>query len=203
MRHRLWMAVLAAGLLNAPVASAGITPSDLASANANLIQVQQRGTGVVEGGGGRAGTAPRMQGGARSAGPRMQAPRAQFRPGMQMNRGQVFRQRYGQRPAIQQQRILQQRRYIQRPGFQRRAGYGYYRGYRGYPNYRRGYRQYNGYWFPAAAFGALIGGAIASQAVSEDSHVAWCQNRWRSYRVSDNTYQPSRGPRRACVSPYS
>ncbi|MGG2474283.1 BA14K family protein, partial [Rhizobium sp. BR5] len=22
------------------------------------------------------------------------------------------------------------------------------------------------------------------------SHVSWCQNRWRSYRAYDNTYQP-------------
>jgi hypothetical protein len=33
--------------------------------------------------------------------------------------------------------------------------------------------------------------------------VQWCANRWRSYRATDNTYQPSNGPRRACVSPYS
>jgi hypothetical protein len=33
-------------------------------------------------------------------------------------------------------------------------------------------------------------------------HVRWCQNRYRSYRVSDNTFQPYRGPRRACRSPY-
>ncbi|PND23720.1 BA14K family protein, partial [Sinorhizobium sp. M4_45] len=31
----------------------------------------------------------------------------------------------------------------------------------------------------------------------------WCQNRWRSYRAYDNTYQPNSGPRRICVSPYS
>lgn len=34
------------------------------------------------------------------------------------------------------------------------------------------------------------------------AHVAWCQDRWRSYRAYDNTYQPARGPRRQCVSPY-
>ncbi len=41
---------------------------------------------------------------------------------------------------------------------------GWYNGYRGYPNYRRGYREYNGWWFPAGAFvaGALIGGALST-----------------------------------------
>jgi hypothetical protein len=189
---------LSAAFALAPVANAGITPSPIAGADANLIQVQQRGTGVVEGGsrGGGGGFSGRSMG----AGPRMNAPRAQFRSGAR--RGNVFQQRYGQRPSVQQRRYIQ-RPGFQRPGFQRRGGYGYYRGYRGYRDYRRGYRSYNGFWFPAAAFGALVGGAIASQAGAGNQHVAWCQNRWRSYRVSDNTYQPSRGPRRACVSPHS
>ncbi len=34
------------------------------------------------------------------------------------------------------------------------------------------------------------------------AHVAWCQRRYRSYRVWDNTFQPYHGPRRACISPY-
>jgi hypothetical protein len=34
------------------------------------------------------------------------------------------------------------------------------------------------------------------------AHIRWCQNRYRSYRASDNTFQPYRGPRRACRSPY-
>lgn len=34
------------------------------------------------------------------------------------------------------------------------------------------------------------------------AHVAWCYDRWRSYRASDNTYQPYNGPRRQCRSPY-
>lgn len=33
-------------------------------------------------------------------------------------------------------------------------------------------------------------------------HVQWCYNRYRSYRSSDNTFQPNNGPRRQCVSPY-
>lgn len=34
------------------------------------------------------------------------------------------------------------------------------------------------------------------------AHVDWCYSRYRSYRVSDNTFQPYHGPRRACISPY-
>ncbi|WP_011580836.1 MULTISPECIES: BA14K family protein [Chelativorans] len=34
------------------------------------------------------------------------------------------------------------------------------------------------------------------------AHVNWCYARYRSYRASDNTFQPYNGPRRVCVSPY-
>lgn len=84
--------------------------------------------------------------------------------------------------------------------------YGYYRGHRGYRDYRPGYRRHNGYWFPLAAFatGAIIGGAVSGQSAPRygGSHHEWCANRWKSYRASDNTYQPYNGPRRECVSPY-
>nr|WP_265518205.1 BA14K family protein [Nitratireductor luteus] len=32
--------------------------------------------------------------------------------------------------------------------------------------------------------------------------MAWCRDRYRSYRASDNTFQPYKGPRRICRSPY-
>lgn len=35
------------------------------------------------------------------------------------------------------------------------------------------------------------------------AHVNWCENRYRSYRAWDNTFQPYEGPRRQCWSPYS
>lgn len=35
-----------------------------------------------------------------------------------------------------------------------------------------------------------------------NSHVAWCYDRYRSYRASDNTFQPYHAPRRQCRSPY-
>ncbi len=87
-------------------------------------------------------------------------------------------------------------------------GRHYYNGHRGYRDYRRGYRRHNNAWFPAAAFitGAIVGGAISSQpaprARSGSRHVQWCYDRYRSYRASDNTYQPYNGPRRSCNSPY-
>jgi len=35
------------------------------------------------------------------------------------------------------------------------------------------------------------------------AHIEWCANQYRSYRASDNSYQPYSGGRRTCVSPYS
>jgi hypothetical protein len=91
--------------------------------------------------------------------------------------------------------------------FNRRGDNYYWRGHRGYRDYRPGYREYNGFWFPAAAFiaGAIVSGALNnSQPVYRggDSHVQWCYNRYRSYRASDNTFQPYNGPRQQCRSPY-
>lgn len=98
------------------------------------------------------------------------------------------------------------------PGY--RPGYpgnrpGYWNGYHGYNYYRPGYRYYNGWWYPLAAFGvgAAVGSAIAQPSYSyggsySSAHYEWCQNRYRSYRASDNTFQPNNGPRRQCVSPY-
>ncbi|WP_026617631.1 BA14K family protein [Ensifer aridi] len=36
-----------------------------------------------------------------------------------------------------------------------------------------------------------------------NAHARWCHDRYRSYRSSDNTFQPFDGPRRACNSPYN
>lgn len=68
----------------------------------------------------------------------------------------------------------------------------------------------------SAIVGAIVGGIIVNQLQQSGqyqaprapsvhltrNHVDWCLNRWRSYRVSDNSYQPYTGPRRACTSPY-
>ncbi|WP_295806766.1 BA14K family protein [uncultured Nitratireductor sp.] len=34
------------------------------------------------------------------------------------------------------------------------------------------------------------------------AHLAWCHSKYRSFRASDNTFQPYRGARKRCVSPY-
>jgi hypothetical protein len=89
--------------------------------------------------------------------------------------------------------------------------YGWYNGHRGYRERRAGYRYHNGWWFPGGAFvaGAIIGGAIANSnnaprySGGGSSHVQWCYDRYRSYRASDNTFQPYNGGRQQCYSPYS
>lgn len=120
-----------------------------------------------------------------------------------------------QRRAQQDNRRQAQQRSNQRRGFYRQGNRGYYNGHRGYTQRRAGYRYHNGYWFPPAAFvmGAIIGGAIASQpgvtapaprpGRLSQAHVRWCQDRYISYRLSDNSFQPYNGPRRACVSPFN
>ncbi|RUW86677.1 BA14K family protein, partial [Mesorhizobium sp. M8A.F.Ca.ET.059.01.1.1] len=80
-------------------------------------------------------------------------------------------------------------------------------GHRGYREYHPGYRRHGDYWFPLAAFatGALITGAIVNEnnrVYEGNAHVQWCYNHYRSYRASDNTFQPNNGPRRECRSPY-
>ncbi len=96
-----------------------------------------------------------------------------------------------------------------RPGTYYRDGY--YRGHRGYRHRRPGYRYHDGFWFPAGAFiaGAVIGSAIHNpprryyRQGGGSAHVSWCYDRYRSYRSSDNTFQPYNGPRQQCYSPYS
>lgn len=84
----------------------------------------------------------------------------------------------------------------------------YWNGHRGYRDYHRGYRRHGDNWFPLAAFatGALITGAIINnennRVYEGNSHVQWCYDRYRSYRASDNTFQPNYGPRQECRSPY-
>lgn len=83
----------------------------------------------------------------------------------------------------------------------------YWNGHRGYRNYRRGYRRHGNLWFPLGAFaaGAVIGSAITNnqnRVYAGNAHVQWCYGHYRSYRASDNTFQPYNGPRRQCHSPY-
>lgn len=84
---------------------------------------------------------------------------------------------------------------------------GYLNGHRGYRERRAGYREFRGYWYPLEAFPeGIVDGPkrnIRPQPALSARHVSWCSNRWRSYRSSDNSYQPSSGPRRECISPFS
>lgn len=90
---------------------------------------------------------------------------------------------------------------MRRGRFEHRRGAYYYNGHRGHRERRAGYRFYNGWWFPPAAFGVMIRPAPVSRGYA-NAHVAWCHDRWKSYRAWDNSYQPYSGPRRRCVSPY-
>jgi hypothetical protein len=38
--------------------------------------------------------------------------------------------------------------------------------------------------------------------IASAAHLDWCHGRYRSYRESDNTYQPYSGGRKECVSPH-
>ena len=109
-----------------------------------------------------------------------------------------------------------------RRGFYKQGNWGYYNGHRGHREYRPGYRRHGAFWFPAGAFiaGAIIGGALSDPGPRyyedydyaprrvyraprlSEAHVQWCYDRYRSYRASDNTFQPYEGPRQQCYSPY-
>ena len=77
---------------------------------------------------------------------------------------------------------------------------GMWNGHRGYSEYRPGYRRHGDMWFPLAAFatGALITGVIANQNSGGNSHDRICAEHYRSYRPSDNSWQPNSGPRQQC-----
>lgn len=91
-----------------------------------------------------------------------------------------------------------------------RDGRGIYR-YSGVHDWRRRYYRgpYRSHVGPGVVLGlGLLGAAIANSAIPyrpryvASPHVEWCYARYRSYRASDNTYQPYNGPRRQCISPY-
>jgi len=44
---------------------------------------------------------------------------------------------------------------------------------------------------------------LTSHYQSDTEVAAWCAERYRSYRASDNTYQPFRGARRQCEPPFT
>jgi BA14K-like protein len=94
-----------------------------------------------------------------------------------------------------------------RDRFERQGNSVFLNGNRGFRHRQRGFREYNGFWFPEAAF---LGAIIIGQALDgprmgrrTSAHVEWCFNRYRSYRASSNSFQPYNGPRRICYSPYN
>ncbi|MDR6754993.1 hypothetical protein J2Y48_000266 [Mycoplana sp. BE70] len=86
-----------------------------------------------------------------------------------------------------------------------RGGGRYYRGFLGSRFYRDGYFRYrDGYWYPRSAFttGELLGDVTVGPGapIYGMTTEQWCANRYRSYRLADNTYLPrTGGPRVPCV----
>jgi hypothetical protein len=100
--------------------------------------------------------------------------------------------------------------HYKRRGYHRHYNRHYYNGHRGFRHHRRGYRHYNGYWYPPAAFsfGIIIGRQHYGHSYgirpgfTNRQHLRYCYNRYRSYRHYDNSFQPYHGPRKQCRSPF-
>ncbi len=68
-----------------------------------------------------------------------------------------------------------------------------------YGGYYGGYHHDNaGAIIGGLAAGAIIGGILSNGARSGGSHAQYCYSRYKSYRASDNTFQPYNGPRQQC-----
>lgn len=78
---------------------------------------------------------------------------------------------------------------------------GYLNGYKGYKYARPHYVRYaDGWYYPQDAFKPV---KLAADKVKEGvpmEHVRYCEARYRSYRASDNTFQPYHGSRQECFS---
>lgn len=79
---------------------------------------------------------------------------------------------------------------------------GMWRGYRGSPHSKPGYERHSdGLWYPKRAFGPRCASGDTGDACAND-HDNWCRANYWSYRESDDTFQPYRGERRKCISPF-
>lgn len=211
-----FIAALGATTLSVAMAATSIVPANAAPVvprvthNSNVINVQEGGVPLR----GRGEFRRSFRGGDFRRG--MRADRREFRRDrreFRQARREFRRGDISRRDFRQARREFRRDRRDFRRGYWHDGRYGWYNGHRGYSYYRPGYRRYNDFWFPAAAFigGAIVGGALASPAPVyrapaygySQSHVDWCYSRYRSYRASDNTFQPYNGPRRECYSPYS
>jgi hypothetical protein len=116
--------------------------------------------------------------------------------------GKVIRKRKGKRPRAHFRRHDESGIHRRaKPSFHAHHGRPFYHGHPGYRTHRRGYRRYNGWWFPPSAF--IVGSVVVHSArAHSNAHYEWCYARYRSYRAWDNTFQPYNGPRRQCYSPY-
>lgn len=78
--------------------------------------------------------------------------------------------------------------------------------YRNRPAHRRYYDNYFDVPTPRYSGQRRIGGNPATGGSSRlegaQNHVDWCASRYRSYRASDDTFQPFEGPRKPCLSPF-
>jgi hypothetical protein len=88
------------------------------------------------------------------------------------------------------------------PRYRDRPGWNHNR-----PNYRPHYRPYyqqpyRPYYQPQYRPAPPRHYRERSYRSGSNAHINWCYNRYRSYRASDNTFQPNYGPRRQCYSPY-
>ncbi|MDB5538846.1 MAG: Lectin-like protein BA14k [Devosia sp.] len=90
-----------------------------------------------------------------------------------------------------------------RDRFERRGDSYFYNGYRGEREHRRGWRNFNGFWFPPSAFSfSIFLGDYGPRISFSARHFAWCESRYHSYRRWDNSFMPYGGPRRKCHSPW-
>jgi hypothetical protein len=88
--------------------------------------------------------------------------------------------------------------------FERRGNAYYFNGFKGDRRHRPGWRSYGGWYFPPSAFsfGITINPPSRPGIRLSARHINWCEDHYRSYRRSDNTFKPVGAPRRQCISPF-
>jgi hypothetical protein len=79
--------------------------------------------------------------------------------------------------------------------------YGKWRGHRGYRVQRPGYRRHrDGFWYPRAAFTVRVAPGVRVRV--GPAQARWCRDRYKTYRISDNTFVATGGVRRVCRVPF-
>ena len=81
---------------------------------------------------------------------------------------------------------------------------GYLNGYKGYRHPRPHYARYmDGWYYPEAAFKDEVKSDVVVKEHASSlpaKHIHYCQTHYKSYRLSDNSFQPYHGPRQQCYS---